>query len=449
MNLTQLRKFLGIAILASGLLLISQMMHVYTIYEHQKTMYHSQIESKIKSLIFDFNMQRTDKNYLFGYDPKTRISTYVFEKQNVHTIHVDSTQDIREFYEQGCYDIRDTMEWKLNDLHKYLLHDLNLSDIPFTSLQLTLLDSTYNIKDTYPVRHVSKRALASPECDIQLGYLTQDHLYAYCPYPFALFWKEAGDRILLAICLFTIIALCVAIFYRTIKHEKLEAHYRDLYVHSIVHDLKRPISNQILLQESIIPQIPAPYKSIAEQGMEQMQNTLQAINRILLQATDAHGLKLNKKHFNLQTLLQELVHPKLWRVAPNKQFQITVDYSAASPYFFGDPHFLHAVFCNFIDNSLKYSGPQVDIAIACVNSDNHHIRLTFTDNGQGISSTALKHIFDRYNRGDHQNDKSVKGHGQGLHYARLVIKAHHGTIAIDSPPGSGTSVIVTLPISKD
>ena len=90
-----------------------------------------------------------------------------------------------------------------------------------------------------------------------------------------------------------------------------------------------------------------------------------------------------------------------------------------------------------------------NIAIACVNSDNHHIRLTFTDNGQGISSTALKHIFDRYNRGDHQNDKSVKGHGQGLHYARLVIKAHHGTIAIDSPPGSGTSVIVTLPISKD
>ena len=449
MDLKQIRKFLGITILASGLLLINQIMHVCTLYSHQEMLFSNNIKTRIESLIFDFGMQRTNEKDGFSYNPFIRQLTYILNEQKVIHVPIDSTQDTKQLYEHCCYDIRDTSAWKLKEFHKYLLQNLERSDIHPASLQLLLLDSTHNIIDAYPARRISRHILASPECDIQLGFLTKDHLYAYCPYPFFLFWQEAGDRILLVICLFAIIALCVAIFYRTIKHEKLEAHYRDLYVHSIVHDLKRPISNQILLQESIIPQIPAPYKSIAEQGMEQMQNTLQAINRILLQATDAHGLKLNKKHFNLQTLLQELVHPKLWRVAPNKQFQITVDYSAASPYFFGDPHFLHAVFCNFIDNSLKYSGPQVDIAIACVNSDNHHIRLTFTDNGQGISSTALKHIFDRYNRGDHQNDKSVKGHGQGLHYARLVIKAHHGTIAIDSPPGSGTSVIVTLPISKD
>lgn len=449
MDLKQIRKLLGITILASGLLLINQIMHIHTLYSHQEMMFSNNIKTQIENLIFDFGMQRTNEKNGFSYNPLIRQLTYILNEQKIIHVPIDSTQDTKQLYELCCYDIRDTSEWKLKEFHKYLLQNLERSDIHPASLHLLLLDSIHNIIDAYPARRISRHILASPECDIQLGILTKDHLYAYCPYPFSLFWQEAGDRILLVVCLFAIIAFCVVILYKTVKQEKLEAHYQELYIHSIVHDLKRPIANQIDLQKAILPEILEPYKSIARQGMEQMQDTLKSINRMLLQSTDAHGLKLKKERFNLRELLQGLTRPEQWRTTSGKQFQIRIDYQAASPWLDGDPNFLSAAFYNFIDNSLKYSGLKVDISITCADADNHHVRITFADNGDGISPTALKHIFDRYNRGDHQNDKSVKGHGQGLHYARIIIKAHHGTIAIDSTPGSGTAVIVTLPTDKE
>ena len=448
MELKQIRKFLGIAILASGLLLISQIMHVHTLYTHQKMIFSNNIKNQIESLIFDFGMQRTNEKDGFSYDPSIRQLTYILNEQKVIHIPIDSTQDPKQLYELCCYDIRDTSEWKLKEFHKYLLQNLERSDIHPASVQLFLLDSIHNIIDAYPVRRIPRHILASPECDIQLGFLSKDHLYAYCPYPFSLFWQEAGDRILLVVCLFAIVALCVVILYQTVKREKLEAHYQELYVHSIVHDLKRPIANQIDLQESILSEIPVPYKSIAEQGMEQMQDTLKSINRMLLQSTDAHGLKLKIERFNLRELLQDLARPEQWRTTHGKQFRINVDYQAASPWLDGDPNFLPAVFYNFIDNSLKYSGPQVDITITCADADNRHVCVTFADNGDGISPAALKHIFDRYNRGDHQGDKSVKGHGQGLHYARTIIKAHQGSISVNSILGKGTAFIIILPTNR-
>ena len=445
MYLKQIRKFLAIAILAFVLLLANQIMHVHTLYEHQEMIYSNKVRNWIESLTFDFGMQRTNEKDRCGYDSRTSQITYIFNGQKVIHARIDSSQDIKRLYEQCCYDIRDTSKWKLKDVHKYLLQNLERSDLHPASLQLLLLDSTHNIIDAYPSRRIPKHILASPECDIQLGFLTKDHLYAYCPYPPLLFWHEAGDRVLLAVCLFAIVALCVVVLYKTVKREKLEAHYQELYVHSVVHDLKRPIANQIALQESILPEIPEPYKSIAGQGMEQMQDTLKSINRMLLQSTDAHGLRLKIERFNLQELLQSLSRPEQWRTTRGKRFQIDVDYRAASPWIDGDPNFLHAVFYNLIDNSLKYSGPEVRVAITCADADNRRLRVAFADNGLGISPAALRHIFDRYNRGDHQGDKSVKGHGQGLHYARLVIKAHRGTIDIDSAPAAGTTVTVTLP----
>ena len=111
----------------------------------------------------------------------------------------------------------------------------------------------------------------------------------------------------------------------------------------------------------------------------------------------------------------------------------------------GDFDFLQAVFQNFIDNSLKYSGTRAEVVITCADLDERNLQIEIKDNGLGISPEALKHVFERYHRGDHQGDKEVKGHGQGLYYARMVIKAHRGKIEVSSSPGQGTTITVILP----
>jgi signal transduction histidine kinase len=65
------------------------------------------------------------------------------------------------------------------------------------------------------------------------------------------------------------------------------------------------------------------------------------------------------------------------------------------------------------------------------------------DTGVGIAPEALPHIFERFYRGD--TARTGEGAGLGLAIARTLIAVQHGTIAVESAPGRGTVVTLTLP----
>jgi two-component system OmpR family sensor kinase len=83
--------------------------------------------------------------------------------------------------------------------------------------------------------------------------------------------------------------------------------------------------------------------------------------------------------------------------------------------------------------------------------------LTVADDGPGIPDTLRPEIFERFARGDSSRSRrgaapaatsSVGGStGLGLAIVAAVVKAHHGTIAVDSRPG-GTAFAVTLPVGS-
>ena len=68
-----------------------------------------------------------------------------------------------------------------------------------------------------------------------------------------------------------------------------------------------------------------------------------------------------------------------------------------------------------------------------------------SDTGSGMSAEELARVFDRFYRGEQSRSRGTGGVGLGLSIAQTIIGAHHGTIAIDSEPGKGTTVRVTLP----
>ncbi len=80
----------------------------------------------------------------------------------------------------------------------------------------------------------------------------------------------------------------------------------------------------------------------------------------------------------------------------------------------------------------------------------HDSRLTtatvsVADTGVGMSAEERARVFDRFYRGEHSRSRGTGGIGLGLSIAQTIIEAHHGTIAIDSEPGKGTTVRITLP----
>ena len=61
-----------------------------------------------------------------------------------------------------------------------------------------------------------------------------------------------------------------------------------------------------------------------------------------------------------------------------------------------------------------------------------------------ISEKEIKHIFDNFERGNKVDIKGIDGFGIGLNYVQKVIKAHKGSIMVDSTEGEGSEFIIEL-----
>jgi heavy metal sensor kinase len=105
---------------------------------------------------------------------------------------------------------------------------------------------------------------------------------------------------------------------------------------------------------------------------------------------------------------------------------------------------LRQLFLNLIDNGVKYTkdGGQIRID-ASIRSDNVEVRVS--DNGVGIATEDQAKIFDRFFRVDKNRSRKEGGTGLGLAICRFITEAHHGTIAVSSTPGMGSTFTVVLP----
>jgi signal transduction histidine kinase len=105
---------------------------------------------------------------------------------------------------------------------------------------------------------------------------------------------------------------------------------------------------------------------------------------------------------------------------------------------------LEQVVVNLIDNAAKFSpaGTRIDVSVGMLAPDT--VKIEVADQGSGISSSHLPHIFERaYQGGDIQR---TAGLGLGLYISRQVVALHGGQIEAESPPEGGARLTITLPI---
>ena len=102
---------------------------------------------------------------------------------------------------------------------------------------------------------------------------------------------------------------------------------------------------------------------------------------------------------------------------------------------------------NLLDNALKYSRPDVPPhLIVSTRNVGKALKISITDNGLGIKKENLKRIFERFYRVHTGNLHNERGLGIGLAYVAGVVKAHNGTITVESEYGKGTTFNISIPL---
>jgi PAS domain S-box-containing protein len=118
---------------------------------------------------------------------------------------------------------------------------------------------------------------------------------------------------------------------------------------------------------------------------------------------------------------------------------MAIDIEGSAPPVPADPEMLTIVFQNLLINGAHAMQNRGRIRVS-VNTVDSMCQISFADAGPGIPDDLRDKIFTPF-----FTTKS-RGSGLGLPTAKRLIDAHHGQIAIDSPPGGGTTVVVRLPL---
>ncbi len=103
---------------------------------------------------------------------------------------------------------------------------------------------------------------------------------------------------------------------------------------------------------------------------------------------------------------------------------------------------LDQVLSNLVSNALKYGAGAPIECVVEARGDEARVRVT--DHGIGIAKEDLGRVFQRFERA--VSPQHYGGLGLGLHIASEIVRAHEGTLSVDSEPGRGASFCMALPI---
>ena len=128
---------------------------------------------------------------------------------------------------------------------------------------------------------------------------------------------------------------------------------------------------------------------------------------------------------------------------------ITLNLPEEESYVLGDPMRIHQVIANLLANARTHT-PEGTSILLTVHQSDKETTLSVADNGPGLSAEHKKRIFERFFRADPSRARTGgEGSGLGLSIVDAVMKAHGGSVSVESEVGKGSTFTLHFPITEE
>ena len=265
-------------------------------------------------------------------------------------------------------------------------------------------------------------------------------------------WREAG-YLIAGLILFPLIITGAVLNTIFLVREIRRNEQHENFINAVTHELKTPLASvklhlQTLQQHQVDESKRQEFYQVMVEDTERLQGTIEQVLR-----AGRLGVKIrhnSRVPVDFAAVVQDCVALARTRHHLPEEaltYRESLPAGVAPPQVMGDADELKAVVSNLVDNAVKYSGAQVQVAVELEQPESTQATLRVSDRGVGISAVELKRIFKRFYRIPGAVALRVKGTGLGLFIVRSLITRHGGKVFAESDgPGRGSTFTVQLPV---
>jgi two-component system sensor histidine kinase KdpD len=222
---------------------------------------------------------------------------------------------------------------------------------------------------------------------------------------------------------------------------------RSALLNSISHDLRTPLSTVLGSATTLIDYGKSLEPKVQRDLLDSIREEAERLSRYvgdLLDMTrlEGGGLVTRRDWIDVRDVLRAGLERIERRRGGRK---LDTDFPRELTLVKADPGLLEQALTNILENAIAYSEDGSTIEAAAY-EDARNVVISIEDEGRGIPTAELEHVFEKFHRYDEGGDR-VKGAGLGLAIAKGFVEAMGGRIAAASPihQGRGTRILISLP----
>lgn len=400
------------------------------------------IDSYIMSNIFDM-----DSLHLYDCVKLERTRDSLFSKMIVE-LRDKNTMDslfikIKEEYELG-------VEWEYALVLNHI--EINFSNnrrfVFYSSDQDNKENSNHNLPNYSTARIGGKLTHIRPQNLVSELTVSSPKDYTY-EARFSLFADRSDRKIIilkhiLPIVLFGLICIVAVVIvyiltYKNWRRQKRLTEMKSDFINSITHEFHTPISTILVATKTLKNTETKTITQSLTDVIERQTVRVQSLFSQVLDITSMSGEKLQRENVELNTLLSEIIHDYKLKI---KEKNIDLQFNRSNDVHIDlNPFFFTTMVSNLLDNAIKHNKKVLKNVTVSINDLDKNIKITFSDNGEGISNKETIHIFEKFYR---SKDSNVSGLGLGLYYVKQCVLVHGWTMHVESRKGVGSYFILSI-----